>query len=257
MKIAVCISGELRTFNNQLVIDSYSKFIEKYSPDVFLSTWDHIGESMNHAYIDPSTSKNKRINIKSEILNTYNNIKSLKIENYNEWFNSLDEAVKSVVFRDNYFSRTINSYTQIYKIYDSILSKYEYENNNNIKYDVVLRVRPDNLFILDLELDEVLSNTIYHINIGTAYYPNRIYDIFFYGDSDSMNTIAETYLNFETLLKYEYDNGLCPRDSCRLLYLQAKLNKLQVLSTKNRCCDIYRGDTFDNYYNLLKSWGGV
>jgi hypothetical protein len=257
MKIAVCISGELRLFNNPLVIKNYIKFIEKHNPDLYISTWDHIGVSMNHGYIDPSLEKEIQNNIEKSILEVYKNIKYLKIENYNNWYNSLDSDIKNIAFSNDYFPRTINSYTQLYKIYDSILLKHQYEIHNGIKYDIVIRMRPDNLFISDLELSNLLDNTIYHINIGEAHYPNRVYDMFFYGDSNSMDNIAATYLNFETLIKHEFNNGLCPRDPCRLLYLQSKINEFEIISTKKRCCDIYRGDSFEDYYSLLKSWGGV
>ena len=56
-KIALCISGELRYFNNPLITQGYDKFLNVHNPDVFISTWNHIGKSMNHGYIDPHENK--------------------------------------------------------------------------------------------------------------------------------------------------------------------------------------------------------
>ena len=53
MKIALCLSGELRFFDNILIKTNFDKFIFKFEPDLFISTWKHFGESMNHGYINP------------------------------------------------------------------------------------------------------------------------------------------------------------------------------------------------------------
>jgi hypothetical protein len=253
-KIAVCISGEMRFFKDPLVIESYNKFISSLNPDVFISTWDHIGVSMNHGYINPEENKTIEDNIEKHIRSVYSNIKSLKIENYNSWFNSIDNQIKQKVYGGSYNRLTVNSYSQIYKICDSINLKSDYENSNNFKYDIVIRIRPDSLFINPFNLD-IKPRTVYNINFGGAYYPNRIYDILFYGDSLSMDKISNSFSNYIALLDNSFNNGLCPRDSCRILYLQSILSELEVESVNSRLCDIYRGQGFENYCNLIKSWG--
>ena len=256
-KIAVCISGELRYYDHPLVISSYNKFIQKLNPDVFISVWDHIGESMNHGYIDPVTTKEKNNNILQNINQVYKNVVGLEIENYNDWINTLSQTEKTY-YNSNWFnSRTINSYTQIYKIYRSNLLKQQHERINNIKYDIVIRMRPDNLFISSIDATNINPKTVYNINLVNAYYPNRIYDIFFYSDSESMDMICNTYSEFEKLLYSSYDNGLCKRDACRLLYLQSVSNGIAVESTKHRMCDIYRGSSYEEYMDYMHEWGGI
>jgi hypothetical protein len=253
-KIAVCISGEMRYFNDPIVIDSYNKFVNILNPDVFISTWDHVGHSMNHGYINPDDNKTVDNTIANSIKSIYSNIKDIKEENYNNWFDSIDSEIKSRVYAQWYNPLTINSYAQIYKICDSINLKANYEKDNNFKYDVVIRLRADSLFVNHFDLN-INKHTIYNINFGAAYYPNRIYDILFYGDSDSMDSLSKCFTNYVSLLGNEFHNGLCKRDACRLLYLQSILSELQVESVNTRLCDIYRGQGFNEYYNLIKSWG--
>lgn len=253
-KVAVCISGEMRFFKDPAVVESYSRFVQTINPDVFISTWDHIGISMNHGYINPEENKTIENNIEDHIRFIYPNIKSVKIENYNSWFNSIDNKIKQKVYSGQYNKLTVNSYAQIYKICDSINLKSTYEIDNNFKYDIVIRLRPDSLFINPFNLD-IKPKTIYNINFGSAYYPNRIYDILFYGDSMSMDKVSDSFLNYTDLLDHPFNNGLCPRDSCRILHLQSILSELEVLSTDSRLCDVYRGQGLEEYSNLIKSWG--
>jgi len=70
-KIAVCISGEMRYFNDPIVIDSYNKFVNILNPDVFISTWDHVGHSMNHGYINPDDNKTVDNTIANSIKSIY------------------------------------------------------------------------------------------------------------------------------------------------------------------------------------------
>jgi hypothetical protein len=253
-KLALCLSGEFRFFDHPLILEGFKKFLFIYNPDIFISTWDHIGASMNHGYIEPNSKKNTDTDMTQKIKEAYPSIKYLKIENYNAWFEGLDKVLKDTIYFGNFDPRTVNSYTQLYKIYDSISLKSKYEKENNFRYDIVIRARADNLFVNHFDLS-ILPKSIYNINFGGAFYSNRIYDILFYGDSCSMDKISEAFVNFKNLIANEFNNGLCRRDACRILYLQSILSNLQVLSTNSRLCDIYRGTSFEEYYNNIKLCG--
>jgi hypothetical protein len=256
-RIAVCLSGELRCFDHPLVQEGFTSFIEKHNPDIFISTWDHIGKSMNHQYIDPFEEKQIHNDIESRLKSIYNNCKNIEIENYNSWINLINPEIANIITNITYDSRTVNSYTQLYKIYKANQLKIQQEISNGYCYDLVIRSRPDNLFISNIEVNQVTPHTIYNINLKGNFYPNRIYDIMFYGDSFTMDLVSKTYLHYTQLIQHPFNNGLCDRDTCRLLYLQAINNNILVESTKNRPCDVYRDQTFDEYYNLLKGWGGL
>jgi hypothetical protein len=257
LKVAVCLSGEMRFFTDELVTSAFQTYIQSWSPDIFISTWDHVGISMNHGYIHPKEIKEREDTLHLHINNTYSNIKAVEIENYNEWIDNIPESEYSIVYSDSFYTRTINSYPQLYKIYKANKLKIDYEEKEKFKYDIVLRIRPDNLFIRPLALNQVVKGVIYDVNLKGAYYPNRIYDIFFYGCSEDMDIVSSAYVSFKELLYSSFNNGLCPRDACRLLYLHAINAGLVCESTKNRPCDIYRGQTFEEYCDLLQSWGGL
>jgi hypothetical protein len=70
-----------------------------------------------------------------------------------------------------------------------------------------------------------------------------------------MDKVSDAFINFQNLINHDFNNGLCKRDACRILYLQAFLSNLKVFSTSSRLCDIYRGGSFEEYYNNIKSWG--
>jgi len=256
-RVAVCLSGEMRFFTDELVMNGFETYIQSWNPDIFISTWDHVGISMNHGYISPKDIKEREDTLHLHIQNTYKNLKAVEIENYNEWIDSISQEDYNIIYSDTFYSRTINSYPQLYKIYKANKLKMDYEKELGFKYDVVLRIRPDNLFIKPLDLNQISSNLIYNINLKGAFYPNRIYDIFFYGGSEEMDVVSDSYRFFKQLLYSPFDNGLCSRDTCRLLYLQAINAGFVCESTKNRPCDVYRGQTFDEYYNLLYGWGGL
>lgn len=214
MKIAFCISGELRTFLSQNVIDSYKNLCSLLSPDVYISVWDHVGVSHCHRngiVVDFDDRINKDI-----LIDTLPNIKDVDIENYGSWKNNLCLENLNIISNNVMDFRTKNSCSQLYKIFKCNEMKQKYETTNGFLYDIVFRMRPDFLFQTNLDLN-IQQNTIYHINSGFAYYPNRIYDVFFYGDSVAMDKVCSTYNIFSDVVYDTFNNGLCHRDCCRIL----------------------------------------
>jgi len=253
-KIAVCLSGEMRLFEKEEIYQSLNKFLYPHNPDIFISTWSHLGYSMNHSYIDPMISKNVESSLETRIVKVYQNIKNINIEDYNSWIKNMSTETYKKIYSDNFQPATVNSYTQIYKFWDSIRLKKQYEISNGFTYDIVIRMRPDNLLVDNLDFD-ISPSTIYHINLpGIAFYPNRIYDIFFYGDSNSMDLLSESYTDFLTLLEHQFNNGLCKRDCCRILFLQSQIKSLNVVSTKNRPTDTYRHSSLEEYLKNFIIW---
>ncbi len=216
MRVAICLSGELRYFNNELVHRGFETFIQKHNPDIFVSTWDHVGISMNHQYINPFDQKEVQLQLEDETKQVYKSLKGVRMENYNNWVSNVDEEISGILKDPSYDYRTVNSFAQLYKLYQANELKAQYEATHGFKYDVVIRSRPDNLFVDDLKLHEIEPNTIYNINFQGNFYPNRIYDILFYGDSASMDVVSTSYLHFKELLRNSFNNGLCSRDACRL-----------------------------------------
>jgi len=252
MKVAVCISGELRYFEHELV-QSGLKFIYNLNPDIFISTWSHKGFSYNTKREDIF---NKRNDIEQDLYNritkSYTNIKSIEIENYDEWVLNLDEFTKNVMSGRLIGGEVVTSPPQLYKLYKCNLLKKQYEVENNFKYDVVIRIRPDVIFVDNIDLSDI--NSISHINFGRtgSYWPNRIFDIFFYSNSDNMDILSNTFMELEENINYDLDNGLDRKDCCRLLYVQAYKNKINIKDLTTRVCEVYRNESYNDFINRIK-----
>tara|TARA_Y100000589_G_C26982713_1_gene559253 strand:- start:293 stop:871 length:579 start_codon:yes stop_codon:yes gene_type:complete len=119
------------------------------------------------------------------------------------------------------------------------------------KYDLIFRCRFDSIYLHPIKLYPLnkflYSENLYNINFGRAYYPSRVYDIFFGGSNKSMEFLSNIWLNIPQLVKNNFNNGQDKRDACRLIFLSAFSNKIQIKSLNTRICDIYRPFK-DNYY---------
>ena len=203
MKVALCLSGQIRNWKK--CFDSIEKqILEKYNCDVFIHTWNTIGNPVPHHY-DINFKHNLEL-IDMDILKKYHP-KKIKIDfpNYELFKNKIPN------------SRFYNTLMMWYSVYNSNKLKCEYEYENNLIYDVNIRCRFDTLFE-NFEINEVKENTIYlppneNINnpftdlmkktlkeIGPSYMPN---DQFSYGDLNSMNYYCKVHKILENNI-YEY-----------------------------------------------------
>jgi hypothetical protein len=95
-----------------------------------------------------------------------------------------------------------NFYLQLHKLYLCNNLKSIYENNNNFKYDICIRVRPDlflKSYIPDYIINNIYKNTFYtpFLNI-LDFYSNvfllGVTDMFFISNSQVMDSISNIYL---------------------------------------------------------------
>jgi hypothetical protein len=108
----------------------------------------------------------------------------------------------------------------------------------------VMRVRPDARFYGPALHTAVAPKHIYAINClrpHRSYWPHRVYDIFFYGDEASMDTLVGAYRDHAVNEVHPFSNGLHPKDTCRLLYVQALRNSLNIVDIDFDVCMIHRG----------------
>jgi hypothetical protein len=152
-------------------------------------------------------------------------------------------------------------FPQLYKIWDCNRIKIEYENKNNFKYDLVIRFRPDMCLVEEIPKEylndflninkELSQNKIFTLNPPKIFWSNRIYDIFFYGNNESMNKLCDCWLTIQDCINNPFDNKLANVDSCRVLYVCCLLNNLNVIDI-NRCIgDIYRDEPINEYVSKI------
>lgn len=258
LKIAILLVGEMRNYDNINIINNNNMFLfKKYNCDVFISTWEHRGFSPQHGNIKLKKYSNDQINIDT-IKTIYPNIKDILIENFDSWLNNLNENQKlyysqNYIYNNNILNATV--FPQLYKLYSANEMKKKYEIDHNFKYDIVLKFRPDFCLTEDipfLTYNNLSNNILISLNPHKIYYPNRIYDIFFFSNSYVMDIIANTYNYIIDYINDNFNNGLPKNDTGRILFITAIKNNLTIIEIKKCIGDIYRDEPFDVYLNKIK-----
>jgi len=248
-KIAALFSGQVREMPPSIFNKALLNFFKSLDVDFFLAYWDEIGESMAHSNIK-STKKNS-FGVENYITKAFSgfNIKSRKIFDFQKWEGNLNGFHSEIHFdkKENSYL-TKNSLPQLYLIEEC------YNLVENIDdYDFFFRLRFDNLMTLNLHKSE-LKEGIYNLNFGNAFYPNRIYDIFFMASKEYSSSVMRTYSRIPKIYDLELNNGLENRDACNLLY-KSVINEVKTPIIKTfdyRYTDVFRPkDGLNNYISFI------
>lgn len=256
MKIAICLSGFMRTFHQ--TIHSLNQFLlYPYNCDIYISTWDKIGNFNYKKRIVNELSKGNLTeeNIVEEDLRSFygENLKCCKIEKLNEvvpWsFKVWEGHLDNIVAWDLYKKRPLDAdvltpkelikrtHSMFYKIQDVDKLRRFYEKLNFSKYDCVIRHRTDMhikrmINLHNLKLDH---NTIYTPSAGL----NAISDLFAIGSSEAM----QKYSDFYDYIEYYYNPSqtLCtPEFKLKDYFVQKRLISLTSKEIKLDFCRPYR-----------------
>jgi hypothetical protein len=207
MRVAICLSGQLRTWKK--CNKSVKKLIEhlNHDVDIFCHTWNFDTPSISHA---PHTGK-ETIRVHSphtieEALSAYNPVKYF-VEDQEKNIKTINDVIERSLNFKNKRPPITQSSAQFYSLGESTRLKSEYELENNFKYDVCIRLRydqhiPENQmsYISDI-IGQVKDNTVYtvHNRSGNGY-PEMVYgDIFWISNSDTHNKIALFYNNIHLI----------------------------------------------------------
>jgi hypothetical protein len=221
-KIAILLSGHIR---KNSILNGLKKMLKSYDFDVFIHTWDNLGNKGSETNIDDLVDPDLVIREISKIPN----VKHFVIENNKKYILSLDENKGYF----NFSSPEPFIKSQLYSINKSHNLMEEHSKNNNIKYDVVFKFRFDcniEMFELPTHIIEDLSNydIIFtpnnkdskhsHLDYGTSCYvcdtmyykhkltnvhifehSNVICDLFAYGNQKSMKDYCDVYNHYDEL----------------------------------------------------------
>ncbi len=253
MKIALLFSGQYRDTPDSIFLKGIDELTNQIDYDIYSYCWNECGVSKNHKKIIPQVKLDLNAEEKINKLFKNHNLKLSKSELFEKFQDSLDKEYLQIMNSSKFSHISINSIPQIYMIYKS----YKMITNDINKYDLVFRCRYDSIFLHPLNIYPLKkissSNCIYNINFGRAYYPKRIYDIFFGGSPQAMGFIEFLWNNLPDLINNKLNNGLDNRDSCRLLYIGSLNASIQTKSLKTRICDVYRNNNPQLYIKYIIS----
>ena len=253
MKIAFLFSGQLREVDFDLFRKSLSNLTNDLDYAIFAYTWEEMGKSLNHKNNLPEINLVENINEKINLLFKDYNLLDFGYESFDDFKKNLKDQHREIFNSTKFDFGTVNSLPQIY----TLQKCFDLLEKNKLNFDLVFRCRFDSIFVHPMKifpLKQILSSgIIFNLNFGRAYYPNRIYDIFFGGSRKSMNFISNIWQETPFLVKNNFDNGLDKRDCCRILYLAASIKNINIKSLPSRICDVYRNNESSYSQYLISS----
>lgn len=210
-KIALCISGYLRTFE-ECYPSIFKNIIEDNDVDIFIHTYDKIGNSSGwRSPMDLSEDINMKF------LESIPNLKMIAIQKFEDIKYQFEKFRKYQPHITN-----INVIACIfYKIYQCNELRKQYELENNIKYDLIIRTRGDQIFEKKINFDfpenKILINAypwgdedfVDHFvgedsgQPGCRNEEEWINDRFAVGNSENIDHLCDLYNHFGELIENE------------------------------------------------------
>lgn len=208
MKIAICISGHMRCYK-QLTSNQkqfFKRMREFGDVDVFLATWDKqasLGSSStNWGLQDPSTF-GVDIDL-DEVKNHYNAKDAVMFDN--DFYTSTHSPLVNsmITWHANHkgehslnsswsYNGVVHGFKALFLVYQANILKKKAEYQQDMKYDLVVRMRPDYFFRLNYLQTlnfTVEPDTLYSAMLGAMKYDDQ----FYYGDSDVMDRVTASFL---------------------------------------------------------------
>jgi hypothetical protein len=189
MKIAICISGYLRTFKD-CYLNILDNVIQGHDYDLFIHTYDKLGNSQGFQF---EIDVNKDIDL--EYLKNLKNLKGLVVEKYDDIKYLFENKIKLLYHDPNRFL------SMLYKIYQCNELKKKYEIDNDFIYDLVVRTRGDLIFSNKINLNVKNININSYAWNGISEFENSyLYnDQFAIGSSEIMDYYSRLYLDIEII----------------------------------------------------------
>lgn len=240
MKVALCLSGQSRTFR-QCLTSQRLQIIDKLKADVFIHSWSFKGDSRlfsSHDHRFKINDYKKYINYDRNIIPATKLVQAYNPKKILIEYPDADYFISKVRKSDRYvahgFDKLFDSYDKYkwfnclmmyYGIYMSNKLKKDYEEQRNFIYDMVIRCRMDLFFSyasFDETLENIKSNIIYLapnentdivfnkgmkqelVKQGIKFMPN---DQFAYGNSGAMDYYSSVYEYFAKDIDYYAHHG--------------------------------------------------
>ena len=213
INVAICMSGHLRTYDlcKQNIKSNIIDILKNagFNVNLFLSSWD--------------SENSPNYNIKEFNIHDFEPTKEeYFIKNY-----STNDYLKypSLCCR----TTSSNAISGLYKIYKSLIINKNVELNNNIKYDIIIRMRPDIIYnnILDIGIiKKCLLNDCIYMPFSHGKYTlvtKYMMDHYFLGNRNTMEKVMLNYENINNLINTDF-----PHTFEGFLWKQINVNNINI-----------------------------
>ena len=186
MKIAVCMSGQLRQW--EIAKENQKWFWETSGVEIdyFIHPWDYSGdrEGVSQPYVMRDVSQEEF----NEVVDWYKPKKYM-----------LDNKKQDFFYANDHWS------SLFYSLAQSIKLKREYEIENNFEYDLVIKTRPDVVFDPQyfFSWEPLEHNVLFTTQGGIMeheFYMYNANDMVFYGTSYTMDLMMSMYFYRQKVL---------------------------------------------------------
>lgn len=250
MKIAICFSGQMRTWKK--CADTWEILFQRISShynasiDIFLHTWtsNTLPHEISVATNPDNFSADEGVNVDSrEISDLLLRLKPVDflVEDTRIGLKKVGETTNENLRHNLVFGDPVVSWAspQFYSVMRAAHLKKKHEYKNNFRYDICFRMRHDLYFSGDqiehfMNSDIVMptANTVYpcHTRSDHSCFPFvRFGDIFWFADSTSFDRICEFYRWIPIIGSKSFSgSGTTPVSVEHALYFYSKMIKMNV-----------------------------
>jgi hypothetical protein len=187
-------------------MQSFIEYNHEHTFDWFFSVWDTVDaqNSWRNRWVKSNPLDVKIIEVMNPVrweVETYDELKhNFKLRKFHPTLLPEQQRI--------WAEGILHSTPMMYKLHRVNLLRRTYEEENNFKYDVVIRYRANVLFKNpQFKLEYVKSNVLYNPGTGNPSSTGgfMLNDQFYYGSSDVMTTVCDVY-NHLTELFAKYGN---------------------------------------------------
>jgi hypothetical protein len=238
-KVLLLLSGQLRTYDNEIVVRGWDKFLDKYDVTTFMSCWDNRGRSLysQKHYSNDMVVEEESIN--EENVKPIFRTENIQLLKYEDWLSGaeLQDWMKRFM-RDEFFNSVFAAFFLRKQVYN-----FAMDNIKEYDFDGVFLTRPDSFFIREPpDYPFLETEYIWQQNARDNFFPNRIYDNFLFSSLENIEKICALYDSPLLSLSIERNFGtrLHYLDPCKVLYSYFNLANIKHKSYDYLYTEPYR-----------------
>lgn len=240
-KIALCISGHLRTFeSNYRTVKQH--VLDKFDCDVFIHTWDTLGVSHRAGDSNLHITETKKV---LDLVHKLYNPKKIVIEPTKHF------TVTPLMHQRSHENRDLAGIlSMFYKVEECNKLKNEYQEEHKVKYDYVVRFRGDLWLEESLPLD--YRNNVNHLYLPVYGNFGGACDQIAFSNPTIMDKYSTLYSNIEKYLKLG-----CPMNPEKLLLFHLESQNIPISKVHIRYVIRRANGLVQDNMLLERAWGMV